>query len=156
MRLLMEHPEQWQWLQDNPDKIPDAVDEMLRFNGPVISMRRTAMSDVQVGDAQIKKGDKVVLHYPTVNLDEKVFGKDAHKFDVTRAARQPNLARDLRSFGTGSHYCLGTLLAKQEMQIMFTELLPRLQAPKFAGPVKYMHSFFLSSIREMPITFEPV
>jgi cytochrome P450 len=156
MRLLMEHPEQWQWLQDNPDKIPDAVDEMLRFNGPVISMRRTAMSDVQVGDAQIKKGDKVILHYPTVNLDEKVFGKDAHKFDVTRAARQPNLARDLRSFGTGSHYCLGTLLAKQEMRIMFTELLPRLKAPKFAGPVKYMNSFFLSSIREMPITFEPV
>ena len=156
MRLLMEHPEQLQWLQDNPDKIPDAVDEMLRFNAPVISMRRTAMADVQVSNAQIKKGDKVVLHYPTVNLDEKVFGKDAHKFDVTRAARQPNLARDLRSFGTGSHYCLGTHLAKQEMQIMFTELLPRLRAPKFAGPVMYMHSFFLSSIREMPITFEPV
>lgn len=156
MRLLMEHPEQLEWLQENPDKIPDAVNEMLRFNSPLISMRRTAMADVQVGDAPIRKGDKVILHYPTVNFDENVFGKDAHMFDVTRAARQPNLARDLRSFGTGSHYCLGTHLAKQEMQIMFAELLSRLRAPKFAGPVRYMRSYFLSSIREMPITFETV
>ena len=156
MRLLMEHPEQLLWLQHNLDKIPDAVEEMLRFNGPLISMRRTAMADVQVGSAQIKKGDKVVLHYATVNFDEQVFGEDAHKFDVTRAARQPGLARDLRSFGTGSHYCLGTHLARQEMQIMFAELLPRIRQPKLAGPVRYMRSFFLSSIREMPITFESV
>jgi cytochrome P450 len=156
MRLLMEHPDQLRWLQDNLDKIPDAVDEMLRFNGPLISMRRTVMADVQVGSAQMKKGDKVVLHYPTVNFDEQVFGADAHQFDVTRAARHPTLARDLRSFGTGSHYCLGTHLAKQEMQIMFAELLPRIRQPKFAGPVKYMRSYFLSSIREMPITFESI
>lgn len=155
MRLLLEHPDQLQWLRDNPDGIPDAMDEILRFNTPVVAMRRTAMDDVQVGDAEIKKGDKVVLHYPTVNHDERVFGEDANQFDIRRAERQPTLGRDLRTFGTGSHFCLGTHLAKQEMQIMFKEILPRMREPTFAGPVKYMRSYFINSIKAMPITFIP-
>jgi cytochrome P450 len=131
------------------------MDEILRFNTPVVAMRRTAMDDVQIGDAEIKKGDKVVLHYPTVNHDERVFGEDANQFDIRRAERQPSLGRDLRTFGTGSHFCLGTHLAKQEMQIMFKELLPRMREPTFAGPVKYMRSYFINSIKAMPITFIP-
>jgi len=156
MRLLMEHPEQLAWLRDRPDEIGNAVDEILRFNTPVVSMRRTAMDDVELGGVKIAKGDKVVLHYPTVNHDNEIFGEDAHEFDIRRASRMPNLGRELRSFGTGSHFCLGTHLAKQEMQIMFRELLPRLHNPQFAGPIKYMRSYFLSSIREMPITFSAI
>ena len=152
----MEHPEQLAWLRDQPDEIGNAVDEILRFNTPVVSMRRTAMDDVELGGVKIAKGDKVVLHYPTVNHDSEIFGEDAHEFDIRRASRMPNLARELRSFGTGSHFCLGTHLAKQEMQIMFRELLPRLHNPQFAGPIKYMRSYFLSSIREMPITFSAI
>jgi len=155
MRLLMEHPDQLEWLRENPDEIPNAMDEMLRFNTPVVAMRRTATADVQIGDVEIKKGDKVILHYPTVNHDERVFGEDANRFDIRRAARHPNLGRDLRSFGTGSHFCLGTHLAKQEMQIMFKELLPRMREPKFAGRVNYMRSYFINSIKAMPITFVP-
>ncbi|MGI9287368.1 MAG: cytochrome P450 [Pseudomonadales bacterium] len=113
------------------------------------------MEDVEVGGQQIKKGDKVVLHYHTVNHDENVFGEDAMQFDVTRAQRHANLGRDLRSFGTGSHFCLGTHLAKQEMRIMFEQILPRMRNPEFAGPVKYMRSYFINSIREMPIRFTP-
>lgn len=155
MRLLMEHPEQLEWLRQHPEAIPDAVDEMLRYNTAFVCMRRTALEDTEVGGQSIRKGDKVVLHYHTVNHDETVFGEDAMRFDVTRAQRHPELARDLRSFGTGTHFCLGTHLAKQEMRIMFEQILPRLRNPHFAGPVKYMRSYFINGIREMPITFTP-
>lgn len=155
MRLLMENPEQLEWLRQNMDEIPNAVDEMLRYNTAFVAMRRTAMEDIEVGGQQIKKGDKVVLHYHTVNHDENVFGEDAMQFDVTRAQRHANLGRDLRSFGTGSHFCLGTHLAKQEMRIMFEQILPRMRNPQFAGPVKYMRSYFINSIKEMPIRFTP-
>lgn len=155
MRLLMEHPDQLEWLRENPDQIPNAVDEMVRYNTAFTCMRRTAMEDVELGGQQIKKGDKVLLHYHTVNHDENVFGEDATQFDITRAQRHENLSRDLRSFGTGSHFCLGIHLAKQEMRIMFEEILPRLRNPQFAGPVKYMRSYFINGIKEMPITFTP-
>ncbi len=61
MRLLMENPDQLQWLVENPDAIPEACEEMLRYNAAFMSMRRTATEDVELGDQQIKKGDKVVL-----------------------------------------------------------------------------------------------
>ncbi|MEH6571331.1 MAG: cytochrome P450 [Halioglobus sp.] len=155
MRLLMEHPDQLEWLRENPDQIPSAVDEMVRYNTAFTCMRRTAMEDVEVGGQNIRKGDKVILHYHTVNHDENVFGEDATKFDVKRAQRHENLARDLRSFGTGSHFCLGTHLAKQEMRIMFEQILPRMRNPQFAGPVQYMRSYFVNGIKTMPITFTP-
>jgi len=155
MRLLMEHPEQLQWLRDNPQGIPAAVDEMVRYNTAFICMRRTALEDVELSGQQIKKGDKIILHYNTVNHDEQVFGDDAMAFDVRRAERHPNLSRDLRSFGTGSHFCLGMHLAKEEMRIMFEQILPRMREPEFAGSVQYMRSFFISSIKAMPIRFTP-
>ena len=155
MRLLMEHPDQLEWLRENPDQIPNAVDEMVRFNTAFTCMRRTAMEDVELDGQLIRKGDKVILHYHTVNHDETVFGQDATKFDITRAQRHENLGRDLRSFGNGSHFCLGTHLAKQEMRIMFEQILPRLRNPQFAAPVKYMRSYFVNGIKEMPITFTP-
>ena len=106
MRLLMEHPEQLQYLVDNPDKISNAVEEILRYNTAFISMRRTATEDVEVGGQLIRKGDKVILHYHAANHDEKVFGETAMDFDVTRAERMPDLYNQLRSFGIGQHLSL--------------------------------------------------
>lgn len=155
MRLLMEHPDQLEWLRENPQGIPAAVDEMVRYNTAFICMRRTALADVELSGQHINAGDKIILHYNTVNHDEHVFGDDAMDFDVRRAERHPNLSRDLRSFGTGLHFCLGTHLAKEEMRLMFEQILPRMRHPEFAGQVKYMRSFFISGIKEMPIRFTP-
>ena len=155
MRLLMEHPDQLQYLVDNPDKIPNAVEEMLRYNTAFISMRRTAMEDCEVGGQQIKKGDKVVLHYHAANHDENVFGDDAMEFDVTRAERMPDLYNQLRSFGIGQHFCIGTHLARLELNVMFEEIIPRLRNPKFAEPPKYVRSYFVNAMKEMKITFDP-
>ena len=155
MRLLMEHPDQLQYLVDNPDKIAGACEEILRYNTAFISMRRTAMEDLELGGQQINKGDKVLLHYHTINMDESVFGDDAMDFDVTRPERMPDLYNQLRSFGIGQHFCIGSHLARLELRIMFEEIIPRLRNPRFAAPPRYVRSFFVNAMKEMRITFDP-
>lgn len=155
MRLLMENPDQLQYLLDNPDKIPGACEEILRYNTAFIIMRRTVMEDTELSGRQLKKGDKLVMHYHTVNHDESIFGEDAMKFDVRRAERMPNLAKEHRSFGIGQHFCLGSHLARLELLIMMQEIIPRLRNPKFAGPVKYTRGTVVNGIKSMPITFDP-
>ncbi len=156
MRNLMEHPEQYRYLQENPDKIEGAILENLRYNPAFICMRRTATEDVtapELGNAPIKKGDKVVLYYPGANFDESVFGETATEFDIHRSERQ-DLSRDIRSFGIGRHNCFGMNLAKMEMKVMLEEILSRIDNPRFAGEVDYIKSNFIQSIRTMPITFD--
>ena len=155
MRLLMEHPDQLQYLVDNPDRIAGACEEILRYNTAFISMRRTAMEDLELGGQQIRKGDKVLLHYHTINMDESVFGDDAMDFDVTRPERMPDLYNQLRSFGIGQHFCIGSHLARLELRIMFEEIIPRLRNPQFAEPPRYVRSFFVNAMKEMRITFDP-
>lgn len=155
MRLLMENPEQLQYLVDNPDKIGDACEEMLRYNTAFISMRRTATEDCELGGQQIKKGDKVILHYHAANHDEETFGDDAMTFDVRRAERMPDLYNQLRSFGIGQHFCIGSHLARLELKIMFEEIIPRLRNPQFKGEPQYVRSFFVNAMKSMDITFDP-
>ena len=155
MRLLIEHPDQLQHLVDHPEDIPDAIEEMLRYNTAFIAMRRTATQDVEWNGHHIKKGDKVILHYHAVNHDEDVFGDDALTFDIHRAKRMPTLRRDIRAFGIGEHFCLGMNLARMELKVIFEELIPRLRNPEFAGEVRYMRSFFINTIKAMPIRFDP-
>jgi cytochrome P450 len=155
MRLLMEHPDQLKYLADNPDKIKDAVEEILRYNTAFIAMRRTATEDTQVGDKLVKAGDKVVLHYHSANHDERVFGDDALTFDVRRAERMPDLYNKHRAFGVGQHFCIGSHLARLELRVMFEEIIPRMRNPKFAEEPKYVKSFFVNAIKEMKITFDP-
>jgi cytochrome P450 len=154
MRLLMENPDQLQYLVDNPDKIGNACEEMLRYNTAFISMRRTAMEDLELGGQKIARGDKVLLHYHTVNHDEDVFGADADTFDVRRAERQPDLYNQHRSFGIGQHFCIGSHLARLELNIMMEEIIPRLRNPQFAAEPKFVRSFFVNAVKEMQITFD--
>jgi cytochrome P450 len=155
MRLLMEHPDQLQYLVDNPDKIGNAVEEILRYNTAFISMRRTATEDVEVGGQLIRKGDKVILHYHAANHDEHVFGDTAMDFDVTRAERMPDLYNQLRSFGIGQHFCIGTHLARLELNVMFEEIIPRLRNPRFKGEPEYVRSFFVNAMKTLNVTFDP-
>jgi cytochrome P450 len=155
MRLLMDHPDQLQYLVDNPDKIPNACEEMLRYNTAFILMRRTAMEDAEVGGAKIKKGDKIIMHYHAMNHDESIFGEDAMEFDVTRAERMPDLYNQHRSFGIGQHFCLGTHLARLELRVMFEEIIPRMRHPKLVGEIEYTRSNLVNGIKRMPITFDP-
>ncbi len=155
MRLLMENPDQLEHLVNHPEDIPDAVEEMLRYNTAFIAMRRTVTQDLEWNGYQFKKGDKIIMHYHAVNHDEEVFGDDATRFDIHRKKRMPSLNRELRSFGIGEHFCLGMNLARLEMRIMFEEILPRLRDMRLAGEITYMRSFMISTIKSMPVVFTP-
>lgn len=159
MRNLMENPEQYRYLQENPDKIDEAIEEMLRHNTSFITMRRTATQDhcaEELGNAEIKKGDKVVMYYHASNYDERFFGDDAAAFDIHRPSRVKGFRQNNRSFGHGKHNCLGMHLARLEMKTQLSEVLRRMKNPTFAGDVQYIQSNFIQGIHSMPIKFEKV
>jgi cytochrome P450 len=142
---LAEHPEQLRLLQEQPDLIPSATEEILRWATPVLHFRRTATRDVELRGVPIAEGDKVVTWYIGANYDESVF-PDAHTFDVTRS---PN---DHVTFGPGGpHFCLGAHLARLETRILFQELLGRLGTLEILGPVERIRSNFVNGIKRMPV-----
>ncbi len=154
MRLLIENPDQLQKLVDNPEMIPYAIEEMLRFNPAFVQMRRTVMEDVELEGQQLKAGDKMVLNWHAMNHDPAIF-ENPEKFDVERYKNMPDLANQHRAFGIGEHYCIGAHLARLELKVMFEEIIPRLRNPKFAEPVEFVRDYFVNGIKAMQITFDP-
>jgi cytochrome P450 len=145
MLALLEHPDQLAYLQENPDAINVATEEILRWATPVMHFRRTATRDVVLRGQAIREGDKVVTWYISANRDEEVF-PDPYRFDVTRT---PN---DHVTFGPGGpHFCLGAHLARLETRILFSELLPRLASIEPAGPVERIRSNFVNGLKRMPV-----
>jgi cytochrome P450 len=145
MLALMQHPEQLELLREQPDLIPTATEEILRWATPVMHFRRTATHDTELRGQPIAAGDKVVTWYISANRDEEVF-TDPYTFDVTRT---PN---DHVTFGPGGpHFCLGAHLARLETKILFQELIPRLDTIELAGPVQRIRSNFVNGIKRMPV-----
>ncbi|MFI6561254.1 cytochrome P450 [Streptomyces sp. NPDC050534] len=145
MLALLQHPEQLARLKDDPSLIPTAVEEFLRWASPVYHFRRTATRDAELGGKQVREGDKVVMWYASGNRDEQVFG-NPYDFDV---ARENN---DHVTFGKGSpHLCLGNLLARTEIRIMFEELIPRLADIRLTGDVPRVRSNFVNGIKKLPV-----
>ena len=153
MRLLMEHPDQLALLVAQPELIADAIEEMLRYQCPIIYFRRTAMTDTELGGKQIKKGDKVLMWYSSANFDETQFA-DPLKFDVTRPQRE-KVRQGHRAFGIGEHFCIGSHLARLELNVLFRQILARLRNPRMTAPPVKIRSFFIDAIKAMPITFDP-
>lgn len=154
MRLLIEHPEQLQQLVDDPSKIPNAMEEILRYHTAVVSFRRTAMKDVTLPSGhEIKAGDDVVMFYHSANRDEDVFS-DSETFDINRQDRE-DVRNKHRAFGIGEHFCLGSHLARLELQVIFEEIIPRIRHPKLSGEINWLRSNFINGVKEMRITFDP-
>jgi cytochrome P450 len=148
MRLLMEHPEQRERLRADPSLPPGAVEEILRYNPPVMHFRRTMTEDFEMRGQTLRAGDKVVLWYPSANRDEDVYG-DGQVFDIERS---PN---EHLAFGVGEHFCLGANLARLQLNSIFNELVARLGNAQPAGPIRRLRSNFIDGIKEMPVTFTP-
>jgi cytochrome P450 len=129
---LHDHPDQLAALRADPELIDGAVDEIIRWASPVLFFGRTATTDVELGGAAIRAGDRVTLWYPSGNRDEQVFDAP-YTFDIRRSPN-PHV-----SFGGGGpHYCLGANLAKREVKTMVTALVERcsfevLERPVWAG-----------------------
>ena len=123
---LLEHPRAQAELRADPALLPVAVDEMLRWWTPVMTFRRTATADCELGGQPIRAGDKVVVSFTSANRDEAVFG-DPDRFDIRRQPN-PHLV-----FGHGPHFCLGAHLARVQMRALFAEVLARTSALRSAG-----------------------
>jgi cytochrome P450 len=144
---LLQHPEQMRKLQDDPTLIPTAVEEFLRYNGPVQFTHRVAREDLDIGGKHIGKGQLVFLVLAAANRDPEQF-RDPDRLDVTRS---PN---HHVGFSMGTHFCLGAPLARVEARIAFSTLLRRLPRLRLAGePVEYRENFNLHGLKALPVVF---
>ncbi|KAB2382723.1 cytochrome P450 [Actinomadura montaniterrae] len=146
LQALIEHPDQRKRLTENPELMPLAVDEMIRWVTPVKEFMRTATRDYELRGTTIREGDAVLLSYPSANRDEEVFD-DPFAFDV---GRDPN--KHL-AFGFGVHYCLGAALARIEVRAFFEELLPRLGSIELAGPAESIATTFVGGLKRLPVRY---
>ena len=144
MLALFEHRDQFRRLQRDLSLLPTAVEEILRWVSPVIYMRRTAKKDAVVRGVEIAAGDKLALYYGAANRDEDVFD-EPQRFDV---GRTPN---DHIAFGAGPHFCLGSNLARIEIEVMLRELITRLPDIEQTGDATWLESNFISGPKHLPV-----
>jgi len=144
MRALIESPDQRQLLLDDPTLVPGAVEEALRMFPAFAHFRRTATRDTELHGQQIRAGDKVVMWYVSSNRDESHY-EDPDRFDVLRKP-------DHQAFGAGGrHFCLGTALARLELNVMLEETLARYPNMQLAGAPTYVESPFINQLKLLPV-----
>jgi cytochrome P450 len=141
-----EHRDEWEKLRANPDLLPDAVDEILRWVSPISHFTRTATEDCEVRGTKIRAGEQVALYYASANRDEEIF-EDPFEFRVDRRPN-PHLA-----FGFGEHFCMGAHAARVELETIFRHLLARLEGFEVAGPVERLNSMVNGSIKHLPLRY---
>ncbi|HRA48055.1 MAG TPA: cytochrome P450, partial [Thermomicrobiales bacterium] len=118
VQYLAEHPDLQTTLRANPDRLPDAIDEILRVDGPLVANRRTTTRAVEIGGRKIEAGEKLTLMWIAANRDNRVFD-DATEVRLDRDQSANYL------FGAGIHVCVGAELARLEMRVALEELLAR-------------------------------
>jgi len=148
MQLLIEHPHVRRDLTAHPEKIPLAVEEMLRLVSPVHTFSRTVTRDTTLRGKALREGQKVLLVYPSANRDDEVF-PEPDRFDIER---EPHHV----AFGIGSHFCLGANLARMEMRVAFREILRRLPDMEYAsGGPEFRPSALVRSCVRLLVRFTP-
>jgi cytochrome P450 len=142
---LCKHPAEYQKLRDNPGLVTSMVPEIIRWQSPVVHMRRTALADTELGGKQIKPGDKVVMWYVSGNRDEESID-DPNAFIIDRARPRHHL-----SFGFGVHRCVGNRLAEMQLIILWEEILKRFPVIELVEEPKRIYSNFIHGITEMKV-----
>ncbi len=142
---LSQNPGEYQKLRDNPGLIQSLVPEIIRYQTPVIHMRRTAREDTEIAGTPIRKGDKVVVWYISGNRDEDAIA-EPERFIVDRARPREHL-----SFGFGIHRCVGNRLAELQLRVLWEELLPRYPVVEVLGPPRWVYSNFIHGIKSLPV-----
>ena len=147
---LLRHPDQLNRLRAEPELSDSAVEEFLRYDGPVPAVVKVATEETELGDRQIRPGEMVFPFLSSANRDERQFERP----DTLDVARGPN--RHI-AFGYGIHFCLGGPLARVEAQIAFSTLLRRFEAIELVEErPRYMPQIFLRGLERLPIAFRPV
>ncbi len=139
------YPDQLDQLRADPSLIPNAAQEIIRWQSPVTHMRRTCTTDVELGGQKLAKGDKVVMWYISANRDETIF-PDAERFDVKR-----DNARRHIGFGHGVHRCVGARLAEIQLATLIGEIVDRKLNIEMVAPPTRLGSPFLHGFTAMPV-----
>jgi cytochrome P450 len=142
---LCKHPAEYQKLRDNPGLIPSMVPEIIRWQSPIVHMRRTALADAELGGKQIRKGDKVVMWYISGNRDEDSIDRP-NEFVIDRARPRHHM-----SFGFGIHRCVGNRLAELQLTILWEEIMKRFPVIEVREPPKRVFSSFVHGISSMMV-----
>jgi cytochrome P450 len=143
---LAQHPEQRQQIVDDPSIIPNVIEELLRWETPVMAVVRVATDDTELAGCPINKGDHVVAMLGSANTDDK----DLPDADVVRFDREAN--RHL-AFGGGVHRCLGSHLARQELRIALREWHRRIPEYSVKDDHELVYTPAIRSIEHFPMTF---
>jgi cytochrome P450 len=141
---LINHPNEFKKLTDDPSLVPLTVDEAIRWVSPVKHFMRYPTQDYELRGKIIKKDDPIMMLYPSGNRDEDVFNNP----NSFQADRRPN--RHL-AFGHGAHHCLGNLLAKMEMRHLYEEMFSRVKSIELNGEPKLTQSTFVSGLKTLPV-----
>jgi cytochrome P450 len=142
---LCKHPAEYQKLRANPGLVTSMVPEIIRWQSPIVHMRRTAVADAELGGKQIKAGDKVVMWYVSGNRDEDSID-NPNDFVIDRARPRHHL-----SFGFGVHRCVGNRLAEMQLIILWEEIMKRFPVIELVEEPKRIYSNFIHGIAEMKV-----
>jgi cytochrome P450 family 142 subfamily A polypeptide 1 len=148
LRTFCDHPEQWELLHEQPELIPSAVDEVIRWVTPLNNMFRKATQDTELGGKPISAGERLALIYPSANRDEEVFD-DPFRFDVTRS---PN---HHVAFGYGTHFCIGANFARRELEILFGKLTQEWTDLRVLSEIDVEPNIFARAVRSFELGFTP-
>ena len=150
MKALTDFPDQRAWLmEDLEGRLPTAVEEIIRWATPIMTFRRTAAHDTELGGHQITEGDKVIMFYSSANRDTEVFDHP-ERLDLSR---WPN--KHVAFGGGGIHHCLGAQLARRQITATFRELLTRLPDIHTVGEPELGNGNFFHTVMSMTAEFTP-
>ena len=147
---LNRYPDEYRKLRNDPTLIPNMVAEMIRWQTPVIHMRRTAVTDTEIRGQKIREGDKVVMWYLSGNRDEHVFD-DAERLVIDRRNARQHVA-----FGFGIHRCMGNRLAEMQLRVLWEEIQNRFRMIEQVGDVVRSPNNFIRGIKELPVEVRPL
>ena len=147
IKLLTENPDQKQKLIDNPELMPNFLQECIRMISPVMHMRRTTTCETEVGGQLMGPGEKLVMWYGAANRDPDIF-LNPDKFDIERVNADKHLA-----FGIGRHTCIGKPVALMQLEESYKQILARFPDIRMSGDWKVAPNNFVHAIQEMPVKF---
>jgi cytochrome P450 len=146
---LLRNRAQFERLSSDPSLLPNAVEELLRFDSPVQMSRRITLREVNVGGKTIEPGAFVILVLASANRDRSRWGEDADSLDITRSNAKEHL-----SFGGGHHLCLGAALARLEARISIGSLIRRFPKVELADEPNWNGRINLRGLSELPVLMQ--
>ena len=145
--MLSERNDLWEQIHAEPEAIPTAVEELLRWVTPLNNMFRVAADDTELDGVRISAGDRIALVYPSANRDEEWFD-DPYEVDLARDPN-PHIA-----FGFGTHFCLGAHVARLVLRVSLEELASRFTNLRPGGAPRYEANVFVKAVEHFELVFD--